>query len=95
MQNAPNQPILPVCARRQHFRELGAALERHHAAGASLQAVEQALLSEQLAALDRALEPGLARLNWTSLTISHFVEGVNKVRVSMGSGKRRLPSWLV
>ncbi|PRW56454.1 flagellar inner arm dynein 1 heavy chain alpha [Chlorella sorokiniana] len=63
---------------REHFRELGAALERHRAAAASLQTVERALLCEQLAALEGALQPGLARLNWTSLTIPQFVEGVNK-----------------
>ncbi|KAI7844971.1 hypothetical protein COHA_001338 [Chlorella ohadii] len=63
---------------REHFRELGAALERHRAAASSLQAVEQALLREQLAALESVLEPGLARLNWTSLTIPQFVEGVDK-----------------
>lgn len=41
--------------------------------------MEQALLREQLAALESVLEPGLARLNWTSLTIPQFVEGVDKV----------------
>lgn len=55
-------------------------LERHGSAGASLRSAERALLGEQLAALDRAVDPGLARLNWTSLTIPHFVAGVNKAR---------------
>ena len=53
-------------------------LERHRSAGASLRSAERALLGEQLSALERAVDPGLARLNWTSLTIPDFVAGVNK-----------------
>lgn len=54
-------------------------LERHAAASASVRSAERALLSEQLAALEAALKPGLTRLNWTSLTIPEFVAAVNKV----------------
>lgn len=59
-------------------------LERHAAASASVRSTARALLSEQLTALDAALEPGLSRLNWTSLTIPEFVAVVNKVGVCLG-----------
>lgn len=54
-------------------------LERHAAAGSALRPAERALLGEQLAALGRCLDPGLARLNWASLTIPDFVAGANRV----------------
>lgn len=54
-------------------------LERHAAASAAVRSAERALLAEQLAALEAALEPGLARLNWASLTVPDFVATVNKV----------------
>ena len=79
---------------REHFRELGAALERHRAAAAALQAVERALLCEQLVALEAALQPGLARLNWTSLTIPQFVESVNKV-IRGWWGRLRWLAWVL
>ena len=99
-------PLLlpPTC--REHFQELGAMLERHRAAAAALPSAERALLGEQLAGLEAALEPGLARLTWTSLTISDFVAAANKVRspgcsAAMGStgllpgGRRQQKPWTV
>lgn len=62
-------------------------LARHAAAAAGLRAPERALLAEQLAALDASLEPGLARLNWTSLTTHDYVVGVNKVRWRLEAGR--------
>lgn len=55
-------------------------LDRHRGATASLHSAERALLVEQLMGLKAALEPGLTRINWTSLTIPQFVAAVNKVR---------------
>ena len=55
-------------------------LERHAAAVATLRGVERVLLSDQVAALEGALEPGLARLCWTSLTIPDFEAAVSRVR---------------
>jgi dynein heavy chain len=72
---------------REHFHSLEAMLEGHRRAVASLTTAERALLVEQAAALDAALEPGLSRINWTSLTIPLFVADVNKV------GGRRLDCW--
>ena len=77
-------PLLLPLLCREHFQELGAMLERHHAAAAALPSAERALLGEQLAGLEAALEPGLGRLTWTSLTISDFVAAVNKVHPWVG-----------
>ena len=54
-------------------------LARHAGASAGPRGPERSLLTDQLAALDAALEPGLARLNWSSLTIGDFAAAVNKV----------------
>jgi hypothetical protein len=59
-------------------------LERQRAAGATLPRAERALLGEHLVTLEAALEPGLGRLTWTSLTISDFVAAVNKVHPWVG-----------
>lgn len=72
-------------------------LERHATASASLRSAERAVLAEQLAALEAALEPGLSRLNWTSLTIPEFAAGVNKVGLlkqpaRIGAGLLALPN---
>lgn len=71
-------------------------LERHAAARAALHSAERALLAEQLAALDAALEPGLGRINWTSLTIPDFVATVNKVGAGAGPAPpQSLPEFLL
>lgn len=54
-------------------------LDGHRCALASLSRAERVLLREQAAALEAALEPGLTRINWASLTIPLFVADVNKV----------------
>ena len=79
--------LVPLRLPREHFQELGGMLERHAAASAPLRSAERALLSEQLAALEAVLEPGLTRINWSSLTIPDFVAGVNKVRRTVGQDR--------
>ena len=44
-----------------------------------LTAVERELLAAQLLTLERALDPGLERINWNSLRIPDFVASCNKV----------------
>lgn len=77
-------PILPSPSHTLHpnrgqFQALQAMLLRHRGAIAPLNSSERSLLREQVAALEAALQPGLSRINWTSLTIPGFVAAVNKV----------------
>lgn len=62
----------------QQAESLAALLEHRRQVVAALSSAERALLSDHLASLDRALLPGVERLNWVSLAVPEFVGSATK-----------------
>lgn len=63
---------------RKAAEALRALLASHAAAAAGLSTADRNLLKGRIASLDHVLEPGLTRLNWSSLGIMDFVTNAQR-----------------